>query len=300
MLDTNIQVKTDQFDGPLGLLLLLVQKEEMSIKELDLNGITKQYLAYLSQMKEINFDLAGEYLYLAATLLLLKSKNCITEEETERLKDSMNSEGDLKITSEEELIRRLEELQHFQKMGQALWNLPKKGHEIFIKPKIDRKAIVNSILTPMDLSSLTTGMIDLIRKENRKYTVLRRDKLSIKEKLQFLKTVLESGKQANFEDLIEQDGDKEIENIVITFISLLELARLKKVKIFQNEDKSDIYVDVVGSLEDFDVALADGFEDEDELEKREDIELKQTIENEMQMTDLSQAKATAPAPELIQ
>lgn len=78
MLDTTIKVKTDCFDGPLALLLMLIQKEQMSVKELDLTKITKQYLDYLANMKELNFDIAGDYLYLAATLVLLKSKNCVT------------------------------------------------------------------------------------------------------------------------------------------------------------------------------------------------------------------------------
>ena len=74
MLDTSIKVKTDHFDGPLGLLLLLIQKEEMSIRNLNLTKITQQYLDYLDEMKDLNFDIAGEYLYLASTLIFLKSK----------------------------------------------------------------------------------------------------------------------------------------------------------------------------------------------------------------------------------
>ena len=178
MLDTTIQVKTDHFDGPLGLLLLLVQKEEMDIRKLNLTKITQQYLGYLSQMRELNFDVAGDYLFLAATLLHLKSKTAITEEEVARLKE--NADTDLNITSEADLIKRLEELQHYQRMGEKLWALDKKGHEIFVKPKINRKAIVNSILVPMEVEKLTEAMIDFIIKEKRKYTVVRRDKLSIK------------------------------------------------------------------------------------------------------------------------
>lgn len=266
MLDTTIQVKTDHFDGPLGLLLLLIEKEEMNIRELDLTKITKQYLEYLSQMKDLNFDVAGDYLFLAATLLLLKSKVCITEEEAHKLSEEFGMEG-LHITSQSELIRRLEELQLYQKMSKKLWDLPKKGHEIFVKPKVDRKAIVNSILTPMDLNSLTLTMVDFLFRQRRKYTVIKRDRLSIKEKLQFLKNNLKHGEQTTFDTLLAQDSKTEedknsIDNIVITFISLLELARLKRIAVFQNEDRSTIYVDVVRSLEDFDVEQANGFEEE--------------------------------------
>lgn len=275
MLDTSIQVKTDHFDGPLGLLLLLVQKEEMDIRKLDLTKITQQYLTYLSQMRDLNFDVAGDYLYLAATLLFLKSKTAISEEEMSRLKES--AETELNITSEAELIRRLEELQHFQKMGEMLWSLPKKGHEIFVKPKINRKAIVNSILVPMELEKLTEAMIDFIVKEKRKYTVVRRDKLSIKEKLQFLKTHLKEGEQTDFESLLESDGGKDIDNTVITFISLLELARLKRLTIFQNEGFGTIYVNVIKSLEDFDVESANGFDEEEGNNTPNEEELKEAI-----------------------
>ena len=271
MLDTSIQVKTDHFDGPLALLLLLIEKEEMNIRELDLTRITKQYLEYLSQMRELNFDVAGDYLFLASTLLLLKSKVCISEEEAKNLEIDLGIEG-LHITSQSELIRRLEELQLYQKMSKRLWDLDKKGHQIFVKPRVDRKAIVNSILTPMDLNSLTLTMVDFLFRQRRKYTVVKRDRLSIKEKLKFLKTNLKVGEQTTFDTLLELNGQPEetelgevkdpSDNIVITFISLLELARLKRINVFQNEDRSTIYINVVRSLEDFDVDQANGFEDE--------------------------------------
>ncbi|MBK26527.1 MAG: hypothetical protein CME70_21185 [Halobacteriovorax sp.] len=264
MLDTSIQVKTDHFDGPLALLLLLVQKEEMDIRELDLTTITQQYLGYLAGMRELNFDVAGDYLYLAATLLFLKSKNCVTEEEMGRLQDGLDGTGDLNITSQSELIRRLEELQHFQKMGEILWGLPKKGHDIFCKPKVNRKAIVNSILTPIELDKLTGAMIELMQKERKKYTVVRRDRLSIKEKLNFLKKFLTIGEKTDFETLLVKDGEKTIDNIVITFISLLELARLHRIEIFQNESMSNIYVNVTKTLEDFNPEQANGFDEEEE------------------------------------
>lgn len=293
MLDTTIQVKTDHFDGPLGLLLLLVQKEEMDIRKLNLTKITQQYLTYLSQMRDLNFDVAGDYLYLAATLLLLKSKTAITEEEVNRLKE--NADSDLNITSESELIRRLEELQHFQKMGEKLWGLPKKGHEIFVKPKINRKAIVNSILVPMELEKLTEAMVDFIIKEKRKYTVVRRDKLSIKEKLQFLKSRLKEGEKTDFETLLDADGGMNVDNMVITFISLLELARLKRLTIFQNEGFGPIYVNVVKSLEDFDVESANGFDEEEGNSTPSEEELKETLNKAVEV-----ASQEEQAPQTLQ
>lgn len=272
MLDSDIQVKTLKYDGPLSLLLLLIQKEEMDIRSLNITLITQQYLNYLNRMRELNFDLAGDYLYMAATLLYIKSENCL--QEREKISQALlGEENPIGIASKAELIRRLEELQKFQNLGQNLWQLPKKGHEVFLKPKVDRKSIVNSILTPIDLNSLIMAMMEILGKEKRKFTIIKRDRLSIKEKLIFLKKYLKVGIPTNFFDILELDGKENenhrLENIVITFISLLELARLEKIKIFQNEDKQNIYIEVSSSLEDFNVELADSYEAEAENQELE-------------------------------
>ncbi len=267
MAETEILVKIDRFDGPLALLLHLIQKDEMRIQELELNTITQQYLDYLQKMQDLNFDVAGEYLYMAATLLYLKSQTIADESQDQNTIKVAGDELGIEITTRGDLIKRLEELERFQRLGQRLWALPKKGHEIFVKPKVDRKAIENSILTPIDLQQLTESMMDLIRREKRKYTVVKRDRLSIKEKLIRLKTMLKAGETAEFDKLLNVEETGIIDK-VITFISLLELARLKKLQVYQNEDSGTIYVEVKESLDNFDVNTADGFEPEGEAEAK--------------------------------
>jgi len=268
MLDTSIQVKTDSFDGPLALLLHLIEKEEMDIRKLDIKVITRQYLEYLDKMRELNFDLAGDYLYLAATLILLKSRTAISEEENARLKEQMDSDG-LNITSHSELIRRLEQLQLYQRLGQKIWKLPRLGHEIFAKPKVDRKTIANSILTPTDLIQLTQAMMDIIQKQKRRYCVIKRDRLTIKEKLIELKGLLSEGERIEFDKIIEMAKEgKTIPNIIVTFISILELARHHRVSLFQNEPGSSIFIDVLKGMAEFDVQLAAG-DYEEEIDEAE-------------------------------
>lgn len=265
MSETEILVRIDQFDGPLALLLHLIQREEVTIRELDVTNITTQYLDYLQKMQDLNFDIAGEYLFMAATLLWLKSQNAVEETEQNTVKFASGDDG-IQITTRGELIRRLEELERFQRLGQKLWALPKKGHEVFVKPKVDRKAVENSILTPIDLQMLTSTMMDLIRRERRKYTVVKRDRLSIKEKLIHLKETLKVGETTEFDRLLDKNDSSVIDK-VITFISLLELARLKQLSIFQNETMGTIYVEVNEDLSSFDVNTADGFEPEEGAEK---------------------------------
>ena len=278
MAETEILVKLDRFDGPLALLLHLIQKDEMRIQELELTTITQQYLDYLQKMQDLNFDVAGEYLYMAATLLYLKSQTVADESENDIALNVAAEELGIEITSKGDLIKRLEELERFQRLGQRLWALDKKGHEIFVKPKVDRKVIENSILTPIDLQQLTESMMDLIRREKRKYTVIKRDRLSIKEKLIRLKSMLKVGETAIFDTLLNPE-ETGIVDKVITFISLLELARLKKLQIYQNEDRGTIYIEVKEDLDNFDVNTADGFEPEEELKnKAEDAKIAAVLE----------------------
>ena len=180
----------------------------------------------------------------------------------------------LSITSQAELVRRLEELHKFQELSKKLWALPKKGHEVFTKPKVDRAAIINSILTPMDLGKLLGAMIELMQKNKRRFTFIRRDRLSIKEKLVYLKSVLTKGSRLEFEQILTFDPSQhvlppeelasgKITDMIISFISILELARLNKVSLFQNEERSKIYIDVIETLENFDVNSANGFDEED-------------------------------------
>src|SRR3989339_81244 len=264
MLDTNICVKTENFDGAMALLLLLIQKEQMNIRSLDLNKITKEYLVYLQKMHELNFNIAGDYLYLAATLLLLKSNSCITEEEVLSLcEDEAGATGT--ITTQAELVRRLEELERYQKLGKALWSLPKAGYEIFTKPRVNRKEIADSILSPIDLEKLTTTMMDLLSKQKRQYKAVKRDRISIKEKLVTFQERLVKDTTYMFDELLQNGEEKRIDDIIITFISVLELAKLKKVSLYQNEEKSNIYIKILERISDQDVSLAEVEEESDEV-----------------------------------
>ncbi len=262
MLNTSIQIKTDFFDGPLALLLHLLQEQEMDIRQLDLTSVTQQYLRYLDQMKELNFDVAGEYLWLAANLIWLKSRACLDHpEDDEEVPDFVAESG---ITSQEELVRRLLMLQHFQQLGRELWKLPKKGHQIFCKPKVDRRSIINSILTPMDLSSLTEAMLDYYRREARAFKVIIKEKIPVREKLAILKQILQPDENYEFTAVLAQCGNPGVGNTIATFIAFLELARLGKVSILQNEVDQKIYIHVLESLADFDVNTAHTIEDEEE------------------------------------
>ena len=260
MLETSIQIKTDHFDGPLALLLSLIQKEEMDIQDLDLIKIIQQYLNYLFQVNELNFDVAGDYLYFAATLILLKSKNAIADKDFLNIEKELNQEHSLQITSEADLIYRLEQLQHFQSMGQKLWKLPRKGKHVFVKPKVNRKAIIDSILTPVELQSLINKMMDLITQEKKSYTVLKKENSSMKDKISFLKEYMHLNRETDFEELLKKNGAPNSSNTILTFISLLELTRLRYIDIIQPKIFGNIFISVFKSLKNLNLDQTTGFD----------------------------------------
>jgi len=264
MIDTSIQVKTDQFDGPLGLLLLLIQKEDMDIRDLDIGPLSEQYLDYLEGMKRLDFDVAGDYLYLLATLIYLKSQSALDEESPLDL--PVGIDENLGISSKADLIRRLEELAKFQALGEKLWELPKLGHSIFTKPRVNKKAIIDQILTPLELDELTGTMMDLIKRNNRKFSIIERDKISLSDRLEALRPILTMSAKVEFEILLKTGGDAKCAlNTVMTFICVLELARLKKINVFQNAPKAQIYVEVVDSLDGIEEFFTEGEETAKEM-----------------------------------
>lgn len=260
--EQDIKVQLPQFDGPLALLLHLVKNEEIALRELDITQISKQYLNFLYQMKDLNFDIAGEYLYMAATLLHLKSYESVQEEEVKVDLSEFNDE-DFPIQTREDLIRRLEELEKYQTLSKHLWEFSTmKDREVFTRPRINKKKLFESFLTPVDLEELTGSMMDFLFRNSRKFKMMRRDRISIKEKLISLKNTLKVGEPAYFSRLV--DWEKGLDDIVITFISLLELSRLKTVILAQPEGKGEIVINVIKNLNDFNVELANGFDSEEE------------------------------------
>ena len=286
MLNDQIQIKSDSFDGPLSLLLMLIQKEEMSIRDLDLKEITNQYLSYLNKLEKLDFNIAGDYLYLAATLILLKSKDCLTEEDKSQL-EQIGQDFEMNITSHSELVKRLEELERIKFLTTKITALEQRGRDTFVKPKVNRKAIIDSILSPLKLEVLTDAMMEVISRNSRKYAVVKKDKISIRAKLEEFKTDFSVGDELVFKNLISKYGGGEKIEIIITFISLLELARLGKISIFQNDECGEIYMKVISDLNNFDVREADGFDPEEDENNEES-----PVKNNDQGIDLSNAQTT--------
>src|SRR6185369_16660831 len=121
----SLQVQLDKFEGPLSLLLYLIKKNELDIYDIPITEITQQYLEYIKIMKELNLEVAGEFVAMAATLIYIKSRMLVTQydEHGEEIKEDPRKE----------LVQKLLEYQKFQKAGKDLYKRPLIGRDIWLR-----------------------------------------------------------------------------------------------------------------------------------------------------------------------
>ncbi len=257
--DEFINIKTSNFDGPLALLLLLIQKEDMRIEDIDIRVITNQYIKYLRALEKYNFNMAGEYLYMAATLLHIKSKNCLNEDEIQIEEELLPKNIPI---SKEELVLRLRKLERYQLFAKKIWQMKKLGEDYFIRPKFKKGPLVTGVANNKDVNEIVRLYTSFKKRERVKNLVILKERVSLKDKMKFLSSKLTKNSSTDLWRLFEQEErnyeDFEIsENIVVTVLTLLELARLKKIKLYQNKAFENIYIKVVNDVKENDIEILD-------------------------------------------
>ena len=230
-------IKLDTFEGPLDLLLHLIQKEEMDIRDIQIAQITQRYLEWLNIMERLDLDVASEFLVMAATLLYLKSQSILpsaTEQEAQPIKDR------------EELVKQLLDYKQFKEASRAL-DCYAERHEQIYGRSIELDSEIADLrefeiqATLFDLLSAfqkTTERLQFIDDDT--YEEINEEQITVEEKMEFLERRLNESKQVQFEDLFSGFATK-IEQIV-TFLAILELIRLKRVIAIQTGQLGRIYI----------------------------------------------------------
>ncbi len=232
----NYSVQLENFEGPLDLLLHLIKKHEMDIYDIPMTAITEQYLAILDAMKTINLDVAGEFLLMAATLLHIKSKQLlpkIVEEDQEEEEDDPRAE----------LVRRLLEYQKYKEVSQTLDNRPQLNREIFA-----RVAPEPEVLEDAEVGFVAVGLFDLLEalqevfKESQEQHVheIDMEQLSVTDRINAILSSLQGKESVAFVDLFS-DG-LERNEMIVTFLALLELVKLRMVRVMQNTHYGTIWL----------------------------------------------------------
>ena len=235
------QVELPIFEGPLDLLLHLVKKHELDIFDIPIAFVTEKYLAYLDLMRALSLEVAGEYLLMAATLMYLKSRELLPTPDPAQAAEDEADEGDPR----EELIRRLLEYQKYKAAAESLSGRPVVGRNVWLR---GQKVEVDPLEQPLAEVSVFK-LIEALGKVMAKAKVsfahdVVVDRISIADRIQQLCDRLEREEQFTFESCFAVDGLGPLQlrlEVVTTFLAILEMTRLKMIRLHQVEDGA-IYV----------------------------------------------------------
>lgn len=259
-----LTLEIDGFEGPLDLLLHLIRKHEIDVFDIPIAFITEEYLGYIEAMTALELGIAGEYLVMAATLLHIKSRMLLPRPEPE---DDESDEPD--IDPREALVRRLLEYQRYRDVAEQLGDGEMMGRDVFTRPS--RAAMYRDAAGPAELISLDLfHLLDAFRKvmADKPAEVLHEvtpQKMSLRDTITRIADHLADTPRATLLDLVYLHGPSPSRfDIVISFLAILEMAKLRMVKLFQTRlSSADLiveravidYEEVAGRLEGLDPEL---------------------------------------------
>jgi segregation and condensation protein A len=240
---TAYKVSLPSFEGPLDLLLHLCQKHELDILEIPIGFVTEKYLEYLSVMQLMDLDVAAEYLVMAATLAHIKSKMLLPAPPPGQEDDVVAEEEE---DPREALIRRLLEYQKYKQAGAELVARGVQGADVFSRGSVIEDAVQTGLppLAEVPLYSLVEAFQRVLAKSKIVLTHdIVADRISLSDRILQLVDLLRQKKRVLFEELF--DGVTSRFDLVITFLALLEMTKLRMTRLYQNEPMSALYVEAV-------------------------------------------------------
>ena len=237
-METDYKVKLEIFEGPLDLLLYLIKQDEIDIYEISLERITSQYLEYLQAFKELNIDIAGEFIVMAANLIYMKSRSLLPVDQ--QAPDEDAAEDDPRW----DLIRQLIEYKKFKEAAAELQVRALEQEQIFARSGASSGA---ALLAPLPLGEV--GIFQLI---NALRTVIKRveareelreifgEHFTVSEKIDSILRRVAGGVVLKFSELFAEMASRV--EVVVTFLALLELIRLKQVRVTQANPFDEIEI----------------------------------------------------------
>jgi segregation and condensation protein A len=225
-----IRIKLQSFEGPLDLLVHLIRKNKVEIYDIPIALITRQYLDYLNLMQELNLDVASEFLVMAATLIHIKSRMLLPRPETAAGADVVEEDP------RDALVRRLLEHERFKAAAELLHERETLRGAQWTRPDARVEALAGDEYEPeleVDLFSLLSAFkLVLERARERPPVPLPPEEISIEVRIEQLLERLSETDACGFEDLFEDAGSRP--QMIVTFLALLEMIRLKLVRVFQS------------------------------------------------------------------
>lgn len=234
----------NDFEGPLDLLLHLIDKSKIDIYDIPINSITDQYISYLEKMEELNLDITSEFLVMASTLLQIKSNRLLPKKE-----DLEDDEEDPEV----ELINRLIEYKKYKEAAKEIKTMGEKHKLRFYKKQEDLSYLLEDELALEDVSleqlnKAFTKVLALNKKYGEESNIdiqsLKREEFPVESSIDKLKYIFTEKDEIYFEDAFDIKSHRS--EIVSMFLAILELAKIQYISIFQDDNYSRICLKRVG------------------------------------------------------
>jgi len=233
-----LEVFLETFEGPLDLLLYLIRRQNLEILDIPIAEITEQYMEYVEMMRNINLDLAAEYLVMAAMLAEIKSRMLLPRHE------EIEDEDDPRA----ELVRRLQEYERFKKAATDIDELPRMGRENYPASVDIIKTEKVKPLPEVEMKELLLAFKEVLKQVDRsKHHEIEREEISIREKMTHVLSKLDGDNFVEFQSLFSLKEGRL--GVVVTLMAVLELLKLKVIDMVQAEAFAPIYLKPVSSVE---------------------------------------------------
>ncbi|MEC7378159.1 MAG: ScpA family protein [Pseudomonadota bacterium] len=227
-----LAVFLEAFEGPLDLLLYLIRRQNMNILDIDVSEITRQYMDYIGAVEAMRFELAAEYLVMAATLAEIKSRMLLPRQE---------SDDEEEIDPRAELIRRLQQYERFKQAAEDIDELPRMERDTFAGSAALPKMPSSQPHPDVDLRELLLALQGVLKRADL-FTShhVEREKLSTRERMSAILSVLQDDRFVSFESLFTPEEGRL--GVVVTFLATLELVKEQLIEVVQAEVLGPIHV----------------------------------------------------------
>jgi segregation and condensation protein A len=227
-----LKVFLEAFEGPLDLLLYLIRKQNFNILDIPMAAVTRQYLAYVDEIRSTNLELAAEYLLMAAMLIEIKSRMLLPPKKT--------AEGQEAEDPRAELVRRLLEYEQIKLAAHQLNEIPQFGRD-FLRAQVYVEQALQPRFPDVHVVDLQDAWRDIVKRARLvQHHVISREALSVREHMSIVLRKLQSSRFVVFEDLF--DTTRGMPVLVVTFIAMLELCKEGLIDVTQAEAFAPIYV----------------------------------------------------------
>jgi segregation and condensation protein A len=236
-LDPNFRIELPNFEGPLDLLLHLIRKHELDILDLPIAFITDKYLEYLGLLQGLNLDIASEYLVMAATLAHIKSKMLLP-----RPPEDQDDEELDELDPRAELIRRLLEYQKYKTVATDLGERAIAGRDVFSRGAPPPSADGPPPLKEVSVFKLLDALKKIAERVNADIALeVDAERMTIQDRIGALVDTLRERRRCRFDELFE--GVTTSYDLVVTFLALLEMAKMRLASIYQTDHEEPIYLE---------------------------------------------------------